>query len=213
MGSKSSSLLRVFWNRSLLKRLCLQNKRQYPKPLKVWLQGQILGLGNNTHPKPKKGKQKKFMQGSKFKHQRHFSGSNGKSGNKVGKWSVVGSPNTKTDGQAVPSPLTTPDSLNEPRANDTEDSMNNGKEDTEIKDKKRTKKIKFIIKPSKEGVAILHKMQWVTINVAKVLSQQLKWKIESVNDGIIDMIGPANETEVIIDGRKVNALLDTGVTN
>ena len=27
---------------------------------------------------------------------------------------------------------------------------------------------------------------------------------------IIDLIGPANETEVIIDGRKVNALLDTG---
>ena len=99
------------------------------------------------------------MQGSKFKHQRHFSGSNGKSGNKVGERSVVGSPNTKTDGQAVPSPLTTPDSSNEPRANDTEDSMNNGKEDREIKDKKRTKKIKFIIKPSKEGVAILHKMQ------------------------------------------------------
>ena len=99
------------------------------------------------------------MQGSKFKHQRHFSGSNGKSGNKVGEQSVVGSPNTKTDGQAVSSPLTTPDSSNEPRANDTEDSMNNRKEDTEIKDKKRTKKIKFIIKPSKEGVTILHKMQ------------------------------------------------------
>ena len=67
------------------------------------------------------------MQGSKFKHQRHFSGSNGKSGNKVGERSVVGSPNTKTDGQAVSSPLTTPDSSNEPRANDTEDSMNNRK--------------------------------------------------------------------------------------
>ena len=43
-----------------------------------------------------------------------------------------------------------------------------------------------------------------------MLSQQLKGKIESVNDEIIDLIGPANETEVIIDGRKVNALLDTG---
>ena len=51
--------------------------------IKVWLQGQTLGLGNNTCPKPKKRKQK-FMHGSKFKHQRHFSGSNGKSGNKVG---------------------------------------------------------------------------------------------------------------------------------
>ena len=50
----------------------------------------------------------------------------------------------------------------------------------------------------------------MTINVAKVLSQQLKGKIESVNDGIIDLIGPANETEVIINGKKVNALLDTG---
>ena len=52
--------------------------------------------------------------------------------------------------------MTTPDSSNEPRANDTEDSMNKGKEDTAIKD---TKKLKFIIKPSKEGVGILHKMQ------------------------------------------------------
>ena len=43
-----------------------------------------------------------------------------------------------------------------------------------------------------------------------MLSQQLKGKIESVNDKIIDLNGPANETEVIINGRKVNALLDTG---
>ena len=53
-------------------------------------------------------------------------------------------------------------------------------------------------------------MQRAIINVAKVLSHQLKGKIESVNDKIIDLIGPANETEVIINGRKVNALLDTG---
>ena len=53
-------------------------------------------------------------------------------------------------------------------------------------------------------------MQQGTINVAKVLSQQLKGKIESVKDEIIGLIGPANETEVIINGRKVNALLDTG---
>ena len=53
------------------------------------------------------------MQGSKFKHQRHFSGSKGKSGNKVGEQSVVGSPNIKIDGQAVSSPLTKPDSSNE----------------------------------------------------------------------------------------------------
>ena len=91
------------------------------------------------------------MQGSKFKHQRHFSGSNGKSGNKVGEQSVVGSPNTKTDGQAVSSPLTKPDSSNELRANGNERGMN--------KRKQGTKKIKFIIKPSKEGVTILHKMQ------------------------------------------------------
>ena len=130
------------------------------------------------------------MQGIKFKYQRYLSSSNGGSGNKVGEWSVVGSPNTTTDGQAVPSPLTTPDSSNEPRVNDTKDSMNNGKVDKKLKDTKRTKKIKFIIKPSKEGVAILHKMQWATLNVAKVLSQQLKGKIESVKDEIIDLIGP-----------------------
>ena len=52
-------------------------------------------------------------------------------------------------------------------------------------------------------------MQWATINVSRVLSQQLKGKIESVNDKIIDLIGSANETEVIIDGGKVNALLHT----
>ena len=88
--------------------------------------------------------------------------------------------------------------------------MSNGKQDKETKDANHTKKIKFIIKPSKEEVMILHKMQWATINVAKVLSQQLKGKIESVNDEIIDLIGPANETEVIIDGQKINVLLDTG---
>ena len=60
------------------------------------------------------------MQGSKFKHQRHFSTSNGKSGNKVGEQSIVGSPNTKNDGQAVLSPLTMPDSSNELRANGNE---------------------------------------------------------------------------------------------
>ena len=43
-----------------------------------------------------------------------------------------------------------------------------------------------------------------------MLSQQLIGKIESVNDKIIDLIGPANEMEVIINERKVNALLDTG---
>ena len=76
--------------------------------------------------------------------------------------------------------------------------MNNRKQDEEIKDTMGTKKIKFIIKPSKEGVTILHKMQQATVNVAKVLSHQLKGKIESVNDKIIDLIGPANETKVII---------------
>ena len=43
-----------------------------------------------------------------------------------------------------------------------------------------------------------------------MLSQQLKEKIESVNNKIIDLIGPANETEVTINGRKVNGLLGTG---
>ena len=71
-------------------------------------------------PQTKKPKQKKFMQGSKFKHQRHFSGSNGKSGNKVGEQSVVGSPYTQTVGQAVSSPLIKPDLSNELRANGNE---------------------------------------------------------------------------------------------
>ena len=57
---------------------CAYRGREWqPKPSRVWWQGQTLDPGNNTHPKPKKRKQKKFMQGSKFKHQRHFSGSNG----------------------------------------------------------------------------------------------------------------------------------------
>ena len=98
------------------------------------------------------------MQGSKYKYQRHFSGSNGKSGNKVGEQSVVGSPNTKTDGQALSSPLTKPDSSNELRTNGNKKGMNNRKQYEEIKDTKGTKKIKFIIEPSKEGVTILHKM-------------------------------------------------------
>ena len=82
------------------------------------------------------------MQESKFKHQQHFSSSNGGSGNKVGEQSVVGSSNTKNNGQAVLSPLTTPDSSNEPRANGTENGMNNGKEDKEIKDTKESKENK-----------------------------------------------------------------------
>ena len=59
------------------------------------------------------------MQGSKFKHQRHFPSSNGGSGNKVSERSVIGSHNTKIDGQTVLSPLTTPDSSNEHGDNGT----------------------------------------------------------------------------------------------
>ena len=106
--------------------------------------------------------------------------------------------------------MITPDSLNEHGDNGTTHGMNNDKQVKETKDANQTKNIKFIIKPSKEGVTILHKMQWATINVAKVLSQQLKGKIESVKYEILDLIGPANETEVIIDGKKVSALLGTG---
>ena len=76
------------------------------------------------------------MQGSKFKHQRHFPSSNGRSGNKVGEQSVVGSPNTKTDGQAVLSPLITPDSSNAHGDNGTTHGMNKGKQDQETKDTK-----------------------------------------------------------------------------
>ena len=99
------------------------------------------------------------MQGRKFKHQRHFSSSNGGSSNKVGERSVIGSPNTKIDGQAVLSPLTTPDSSNEHSNNSMTHGMNKETQDQETKDTKQPKKIKFIIKPSKEGVMILHKMQ------------------------------------------------------
>ena len=48
----------------------------------------------------------------------------------------VGSPNTKTDGQAVLSPLITPDSSNEHGDNGTTHGMNKEKQDQEIKDTK-----------------------------------------------------------------------------
>ena len=42
------------------------------------------------------------------------------------------------------------------------------------------------------------------------VSQQLKGNVESVDDEVIDLVGPSNETEIYIDGKRVNALLDTG---
>ena len=118
----------------------LTEEEAVTQPSRVWSKGQTLDPGNNKCPKPKKRKQKRFMQGSKSKHQRHFSGSIGKAGKKVGEQCVVGSPNTKTDGQAVSSPLTKPDSSNELGANGNEKSMNNRKQDEEIKDTKEQRK-------------------------------------------------------------------------
>ena len=53
-------------------------------------------------------------------------------------------------------------------------------------------------------------MQWASIDVAKVAESTIKGGDRICEWWDLDLIGPANETEVIIDGRKVSALLDTG---
>ena len=71
--------------------------------------------------------------------------------------------------------------------------------------------MKFILKPSREGVKVLHQMQQVTLQAARVMSQQLKGNVEIVDDNeVVGLVGPTNETEVILDGKKVNSLLDSG---
>ena len=77
-------------------------------------------------------------------------------------------------------------------------------------DSKKTKKIKFLLKPSKEGVKVLHQMQRVTLKAAKVMSQQLRGNVEIVNNEVVDLVGPASETEIILNGKTVNSLLDSG---
>ena len=71
--------------------------------------------------------------------------------------------------------------------------------------------MKFILKPSREGVNVLHQMQQATVQAARVMSQQLKGNVEIVDDNeVVGLVGPANETEIILNGRKVNSLLDSG---
>ena len=70
--------------------------------------------------------------------------------------------------------------------------------------------MKFILKPSKEGVKVLQ-MQQATLQTARVMSQQLKGNVEIVYDNeFVGLVGPTNETEIILDGKKVNSLLDSG---
>ena len=42
--------------------------------------------------------------------------------------------------------------------------------------------MKFILKPSKEGVKVLHQMQQATLQAARVMSQQLKGNVEIVEN-------------------------------
>ena len=70
--------------------------------------------------------------------------------------------------------------------------------------------MKFLLKPSKEGVKVLHQMQHATLQAARVMSQQLQGKIEIIDNEVVDLVGPANEAEIILNGKIVNALLDSG---
>ena len=71
--------------------------------------------------------------------------------------------------------------------------------------------MKFILKPGREAVKVLHQMQQATLQAARVMSQQLKGNVEIVDDNeVVGLVGPANETEIILDGKKVNSLLDSG---
>ena len=56
-------------------------------------------------------------------------------------------------------------------------------------------------------------MQQATLQaVVRVISQQLKGNVEKVDDNeVVGLVGPANETEIILNGRKVNSLFDSGL--
>ena len=83
--------------------------------------------------------------------------------------------------------------------------------DVQDENTSETKRVKFILKPSKKGVKVLHQMQQATLQAARVLSQQLKGNVEIVDKSeVVDLVGPANETEIILNGKKVNSLLDSG---
>ena len=62
--------------------------------------------------------------------------------------------------------------------------------DDQNKDTPVTKRMKFILKPSKEGVKVLHQMQQVTLQSARVMSQQLKGNVEIVDKSkVVDLVG------------------------
>ena len=67
------------------------------------------------------------------------------------------------------------------------------------------KRVKFILKPSEEGVKVFHQMQQAELHSARVISLQLRRNIE-----IVGLVGLENETEIVLKGKKVNSLLDSG---
>ena len=58
----------------------------------------------------------------------------------------------------------------------------------------------------------LHQMQHGILQAARIMSQQLKGNVEIVDDNeVVGLVDPANETEIILDDKKVNSLLDSGL--
>ena len=53
-------------------------------------------------------------------------------------------------------------------------------------------------------------MQHATLPAVRVMSQQLKGNVEIADSEVANLVGPATEAEIILDGRKVNSLLDLG---
>ena len=49
-----------------------------------------------------------------------------------------------------------------------------------------------------------------TIQAARVMSQQLKGNVEIADSEVVNLVGPATEAEIKLDGRTVNSLLDSG---
>ena len=77
-------------------------------------------------------------------------------------------------------------------------------------DSKTIRKMKFLLKPNKEGVKILHQLQRASTLTARILSQQLQGNICNADMEIVDLVGPATEAEILLDGNRVNSLLDSG---
>ena len=73
------------------------------------------------------------------------------------------------------------------------------------------KLVKFILKPNKEGVKVLYQIQQATLQATWVISQQLNLNVEIVEKSeVIDLVGPANKVEIILNEKKINSLLDSG---